>query len=136
MQHPNIASIYDVLPEGDPDGPCVAMECLNGKDLEQAVTAAALTVEDFYKVAEQTLDALTNAQRLNLLRRDIRPANIQITWLANGNFLCKFVDFGLARFFEAPSKQTERPDGTGMGSVFYMAPEQAERLPLDGRTDL
>ena len=136
MQHPNIVSIYDVLPEGDPDGPCVVMEYLNGKDLEQAVTAAAMTVEDFYKVAEQTLDALSNAHRLNLLHRDIKPANIQITWLANGNFICKFVDFGLARFFEAPSKQTVRPDGTVMGSVFYMAPEQAERLPLDGRTDL
>lgn len=62
--------------------------------------------------------------------------HIQITWHANGNFLCKFVDFGLPRFFEAPSKQTERPDGTVMGSVYCMAPEQAERLPLDGRTYL
>ncbi len=135
MQHPNIVSIYDVLPD-DPGGPCVVMEYLNGKDLEQAVTEAAITVEDFYKVAEQTLDALSNAHRLNLLHRDIKPANIQITWLANGTFICKFVDFGLARFFEKPSKQTVRPDGTVMGSVFYMAPEQLERGPLDGRTDL
>lgn len=135
MQHPNIVSIYDVLPD-DPGGPCVVMEYLNGKDLEQAVTEAAITVEDFYKVAEQTLDALSNAHRLNLLHRDIKPANIQITWLANGTFICKFVDFGLARFFEKPSKQTVRPDGTVMGSVFYMAPEQLERGPLDGRADL
>ena len=136
MQHPNIVSIYDVLPEDDPDGPCVVMEYLNGKDLEHAVSEAAMTVEDFYKVAAQTLDALSNAHRLNLLHRDIKPANIQVTWLANGTFICKFVDFGLARFFEAPSKQTVRPDGTVMGSVFYMAPEQMERLTLDGRTDL
>ncbi|MES2469869.1 MAG: serine/threonine-protein kinase [Verrucomicrobiota bacterium] len=135
MQHPNIVSIYDVLPD-DPGGPCVVMEYLNGKDLEQAVTEAAITVEDFYKVAEQTLDALSNAHRLNLLHRDIKPANIQITWLANGTFICKFVDFGLARFFEKPSKQTVRPDGTVMGSVFYMAPEQLERGALDGRADL
>ena len=135
MQHPNIVSIYDVLPD-DPDGPCVVMEYLNGRDLEQAVAEAAMTVEDFYKVAEQTLDALSNAHRLNLLHRDIKPANIQITWLANGTFICKFVDFGLARFFEKPSKQTVRPDGTVMGSVFYMAPEQLERGTLDGRADL
>ena len=135
MQHPNIVSIYDVIPD-DPEGPCVVMEYLNGKDLEQAVTAAAMTVEDFYKVAAQTLDALSNAHRLNLMHRDIKPANIQITWLANGSFICKFVDFGLARFFEKPSKQTVRPDGTVMGSVFYMAPEQLERRPLDGRADL
>ena len=135
MQHPNIVSIYDVLPD-HPDGPCVVMEYLNGKDLEHAVGEAAMTVEDFYKVAAQTLDALSNAHRLNLLHRDIKPANIQITWLANGTFICKFVDFGLARFFEKPSKQTVRPDGSVMGSVFYMAPEQLERRPLDGRADL
>ena len=135
MQHPNIVSIYDVIPD-DPDGPCVVMEYLNGKDLEQAVAEAAMTLEDFFKVAAQTLDALSNAHRLNLMHRDIKPANIQITWLANGAFICKFVDFGLARFFEKPSKQTVRPDGTVMGSVFYMAPEQMERRPLDGRADL
>ena len=135
MQHPNIVSIYDVLPD-DPAGPCVVMEYLNGKDLEQAVTEAAMTLEDFYKVADQTLDALSNAHRLNLLHRDIKPANIQVTWLANGTFICKFVDFGLARFFETPSKQTVRPDGTVMGSVYYMAPEQLERRALDGRSDL
>ena len=135
MQHPNIVSIYDVLPD-EPEGPCVVMEYLNGKDLEQAVAEAAMTVEDFYKIAAQTLDALSHAHRLNLLHRDIKPANIQVTWLANGTFLCKFVDFGLARFFEKPSKQTVRPDGTVMGSVFYMAPEQLERRTLDGRSDL
>ncbi len=112
------------------------MEYLNGKDLEHAVAEAAMTLEDFYKVAEQTLDALSNAHRLNLMHRDIKPANIQVTWMANGSFICKFVDFGLARFFEKPSKQTVRPDGTVMGSVFYMAPEQLERRALDGRADL
>ncbi|MDB6070128.1 MAG: hypothetical protein JWL81_1299, partial [Verrucomicrobiales bacterium] len=135
MQHPNIVSIYDVLPDAK-EGPCVVMEYLNGKDLEHAVAEAAMTLADFYKVAAQTLDALSNAHRLNLLHRDIKPANIQVTWLANGTFLCKFVDFGLARFFEKPSKQTVRPDGTVMGSVYYMAPEQLERLALDGRSDL
>lgn len=135
MQHPNIVSIYDVLPD-EKEGPCVVMEYLNGKDLEHAVADAAMTLTDFYKVAAQTLDALSNAHRLNLLHRDIKPANIQVTWLANGTFLCKFVDFGLARFFEKPSKQTVRSDGTVMGSVYYMAPEQLERLTLDGRSDL
>ncbi len=135
MQHPNIVSIYDVLPD-EPEGPCVVMEYLNGKDLEKAVSEAAMTVEDFYKVAVQTLGALSHAHQLNLLHRDIKPANIQVTWLANGNFLCKFVDFGLARFFEKPCKQTVRPDGTVMGSVYYMAPEQLERRALDARTDL
>ena len=135
MQHPNIVSIYDVLPD-EPEGPCVIMEYLNGKDLEHAVAEAALTVDDFYQVARQTLDALSNAHRLNLLHRDIKPANIQVNWMPDGRFICKFVDFGLARFFEKPSKQTVRPDGTVMGSVYYMAPEQLERHALDGRADL
>ena len=135
MQHPNIVSVYDVDLDAE-EGPEVIMEYLNGQDLEQAVSQAALTLEDFYHVAQQTLDALSNAHRMNLLHRDIKPANIQVTWLANGKFVSKFVDFGLAKFFEAPSKQTVRADGTVMGSIYYMAPEQLERLPLDNRSDL
>lgn len=135
MQHPNIVSVYDVDMDGG-DGPEVIMEYLNGQDLEQAVAQAALTLEDFYQVAGQTLDALSNAHRMNLLHRDIKPSNIQVTWLVNGKFVSKFVDFGLAKFFARPSKQTVRHDGTVMGSVYYMAPEQFERLPLDHRSDL
>ena len=135
LQHPNIVSVYDVDMDA-PAGPEVIMEYLNGQDLEQAVAQAALTLEDFFHVAQQTLDALGNAHRMNLLHRDIKPSNIQVTWLANGKFVSKFVDFGLAKFFEKPSKQTVRQDGTVMGSVYYMAPEQFERQPLDHRSDI
>ena len=135
MHHPNIVSVYDVDMEAE-GGPEVIMEYLNGQDLEQAVGQAALTLEDFYQVAQQTLDALSNAHRMNLLHRDIKPSNIQVTWLANGKFVSKFVDFGLAKFFEKPSKQTVRQDGTVLGSIYYMAPEQFERQPLDNRSDI
>lgn len=135
LQHPNVVSIFDVFNDED-HGVSVVMEYLNGQDLEQAVAQAALTLEDFYTVAQQTLDALSTAHRLGLLHRDIKPSNIQVTWLANGKFVSKFVDFGLARFFKAPKKQTVRADGTVMGSVFFMSPEQIERLPLDHRSDI
>ncbi len=135
LQHPNIVSVYDVDMDGA-EGPEVIMEYLNGQDLEQAVGQAALTLEDFYQVAQQTLDALSNAHRMNLLHRDIKPSNIQVTWLANGKFVSKFVDFGLAKFFVKPSKQTVRHDGTVLGSIYFMAPEQFERQPLDHRSDL
>lgn len=135
MHHPNIVSVYDVNMEAE-SGPEVIMEYLNGQDLEQAVSQAALTLDDFYQVAQQTLDALSNAHRMNLLHRDIKPSNIQVTWLANGKFVSKFVDFGLAKFFEKPSKQTVRQDGTVLGSIYYMAPEQFERQPLDNRSDI
>ena len=135
MHHPNIVSVYDVDMDA-PSGPAVIMEYLNGQDLEQAVGQAALTLEDFYHVAQQTLDALGNAHRMNLLHRDIKPSNIQVTWLANGKFVSKFVDFGLAKFFEKPTRQTVRQDGTVLGSIYFMAPEQFERLPLDHRSDI
>ena len=135
LQHPNIVSVYDVDMDAA-EGPEVIMEYLNGQDLEQAVGQAALTLEDFYQVAQQTLDALGNAHRMNLLHRDIKPGNIQVTWLANGKFVSKFVDFGLAKFFEKPSKQTVRQDGTVLGSIYFMAPEQFERQPLDNRSDI
>ncbi len=135
IHHPNIVSVYDVDMEA-PNGPEVIMEYLNGQDLEQAVAHAALTLDDFYQIAQQTLDALSNAHGMSLLHRDIKPSNIQVTWMANGKFVSKFVDFGLAKFFEKPLKQTVRHDGTVMGSVYYMAPEQLERQPLDHRSDI
>ena len=135
MRHPGIVSLYDMDRHAE-HGPEVIMEYLNGQDLERAVAGAALTVPDFLQVAEQTLAALNHAHSLDLLHRDIKPSNIQVTWLPDGSFVAKLVDFGLARFSPAPSRQTVRVDGTVLGSVHYMSPEQLRRETLDPRTDL
>ncbi len=135
VNHPNIVGFYG-LEECPQNGPQVVMEYLNGMDLERAAATSAMTLGDFLRVAVQSLSGLDSAHGHQLLHRDIKPANLQVTWRPDGKFDTKIVDFGLARYLLAPSKQTVRIDGSVVGSVYFMAPEQLDRQPLDQRTDL
>lgn len=134
FQHPNVVTIFAL--EEDADGPFVAMELIEGEDLNEVVKDAALSVEDFIDVAEQCLDALASAGEMNLLHRDIKPANIMLTMTPSDRFLVKILDFGLAKFSQHPSTQTLDLHGSFLGSIDYIAPEQLELKPLDQRTDL
>ncbi|MDF1741101.1 MAG: protein kinase [Verrucomicrobiales bacterium] len=134
FQHPNVVTVFAI--EEDADGPFVAMELVDGEDLSEVVKDAALSVEDFIDVAEQCLDALASAGEINLLHRDIKPANIMLTMTPSERFLVKILDFGLAKFSQNPSTQTLDHQGTFLGSIDYIAPEQLELKPLDQRTDL
>lgn len=134
FQHPNVVTVFAL--EEDADGPFVAMELVEGEDLNDVVKDAALSVEDFVDVAEQCLDALASAGEMNLLHRDIKPANIMLTMTPSDRFLVKILDFGLAKFSQQPSTQTLDQQGSFLGSIDYIAPEQLELRPLDQRTDL
>ncbi|MCB1230852.1 MAG: protein kinase [Verrucomicrobiae bacterium] len=134
FQHPNIVTIYAF--EEDDDGPYVVMELVEGETLKETVERAALPVDDFIELTLQILDPLVAARDLNLLHRDIKPSNIMLSWLATGKFQIKVLDFGLAKFSQAPSTQTLDQTGSFLGSIDYLAPEQLELEPLDQRTDL
>ncbi len=134
FQHPNVVTVFAL--EEDADGPFVAMELVEGEDFNEVVKDAALSVEDFIDVAEQCLDALASAGEINLLHRDIKPANIMLTMTPSDRFLVKILDFGLAKFSQQPSTQTLDHQGSFLGSIDYIAPEQLELKPLDQRTDL
>lgn len=134
LQHPHIVTVYDV--GVDEDGPFVVMELLTGKSLEELVSSAPLTINDFREIAIQTQEALIAAQDLHIVHLDIKPGNLVLTWLPSGKFQVKIVDFGLAKFTPKPSKQTLDQNDSVFGSIFFMAPEQFERGFVDGRTDL
>ena len=134
LQHPHIVTIYDV--GTDKDGSFVVMELLQGKTVDTVVEKAVFTWPDFREFAMQTQEALIAAQDLNLVHRDLKPSNIMLTWLPSGKFQVKIVDFGLAKFTPKPSLQTIDQKDSIFGSIFFMAPEQFERVELDGRTDL
>ncbi|MGJ8644260.1 MAG: protein kinase domain-containing protein [Luteolibacter sp.] len=134
LQHPNIVTIYDV--GSDEDGPFVVMELLSGDTLEKIISDGSFTWVDFRELAMQTMEALIAAQELNLVHRDLKPGNIMVNWLPSGKFQVKIVDFGLAKLTAKPSLQTiDQSDGV-FGSIYFMAPEQFERVPLDHRVDL
>lgn len=134
LQHPNIVTIYDV--GSDDDGPFVVMELLTGETIEDLIAKGSFTWPDFRQLAMQTLEALIAAQELHLVHRDLKPGNIMLTWLPSGKFQVKIVDFGLAKLSAKPSLQTiDQSDGV-FGSIYFMAPEQFERVPIDLKADL
>lgn len=134
IQHPNIVTIYDA--GIDDDGPYVVMELINGLTLDEMVEENTLTWDDLREIILQSEEALAAAQNLNLIHRDLKPSNLMICWLPSGKFQVKIVDFGLAKFSSSPSLQTIDHGDAVFGSIFFMAPEQFERTPLDQRTDM
>ncbi len=134
LQHPHIVTIYDV--GADEDGPYVVMELISGKTLDELIERAPLTWSDFRELALQTQEALIAAQELNLIHSDIKPSNLMLTWLPSGKFQMKIVDFGLATLTQSQSLEELQEIEAVFGSIFFMAPEQFERVPLDARTDM
>ena len=134
IQHPHIVTVYDV--GVDAEGPFVVMELITGKTLDDLVETATLTWPDFRELALQTQEALIGAQELKLVHRDIKPSNVMLNWLPSGKFQVKIVDFGLAKFTPKPTLQEVGDDDSVLGSIYFMAPEQFERLPLDARVDM
>jgi serine/threonine protein kinase len=134
LQHPHIVTVYDV--GTDEDGPYVVMELISGKTLDELIERAPLTWPDFRELAIQTQEALIAAQELGLIHSDIKPSNLMLTWLPSGKFQMKIVDFGLATLTQSQSLEELQEIEAVFGSIFFMAPEQFERVPIDARTDI
>lgn len=134
MRNPNIVTIFDVA--SDDEGLFMVMELLQGEDLADVVSRGPLPYDDFKELASQTLEGLLAAHQHHILHRDIKPENIKVERLPGGRMQAKIIDFGLARAGLQARKQTEDQEGTVMGSIYYMAPEQLTREPVDERTDL
>ncbi len=134
LRNPNIVTIFDVA--SDAEGLFIVMELLQGEDLADVVARGPLPYDDFKELASQTLEGLLAAHQHHILHRDIKPENIKVERLPGGRMQSKIIDFGLARAGLRARKQTEDQEGTVMGSIYYMAPEQLTREPVDERTDL
>ncbi|MCX6857715.1 MAG: protein kinase [Verrucomicrobia bacterium] len=133
LHHPNIVAIYDVA--SDEHGLFLVMELVEGEDLSKWLEGEALSLEDFQQLASQSLEALIAAHELKVLHRDIKPENLRISRLPGGRLTVKLLDFGLARASQNARRQTD-DHGSVKGSIRYMAPEQLQHKPMDGRTDL
>lgn len=134
LNHPNIVSVFDV--GRDESGGFVVMELLDGETLDDTVERGVLLPKDFEGVVNQTMEALIAAQAKNMLHRDLKPGNIMVNWLPSGKFHIKILDFGLAKISKNPSLQTIDQGDAILGSIYFMAPEQFERLSLTPATDL
>jgi len=135
LQHPNIVTIFDY--GIDQHGAYVVMELIEGETLEDVLVRGPLQFEDFLRFAQQSLEAIVAAHALGLIHRDLKPGNFMITRTSpDAPFNVKILDFGLAKYLDAPQPQSIDHLNSLMGSIHYMAPEQFQRLPIDHRTDL
>src|SRR5450432_3399855 len=146
LNHPNICTIYAVEKTGDgADAQSfIAMELLEGQNLDQRLASGRLPVGLMLDIAIQLADALDAAHAKGIIHRDIKPANIFLTPRSQ----VKVLDFGLAKLArpemqmttigatqDSPSPNLTTP-GETVGTIAYMSPEQARGEELDTRSDL
>ncbi len=134
LQHPHIVTVFDV--GKDEEGAYLVMELLKGETLEDIIERGALNQVDFRELVSQSLEGMIAAHSTGLIHMDIKPQNFMVIWLPTGKFQIKILDFGLAKVSHTPTLQDTDEDGAVMGSIYFMAPEQFERSPVDARTDL
>ena len=138
LNHPNVAGVYGLHQAGG--ARFLAMELVRGQSLAEAIhrgLVPARTVE----LAVQIADGLAAAHRQGVVHRDLKPDNVMI----DGDARPKLLDFGLAKTGtgaaseDAPTLlkgRTTTQQGTLMGTVAYMSPEQAQGKPVDPRSDV
>ncbi len=133
LAHENIVSIYQV---GEVNGiPFLAMERLEGMTLQEKLTRDHwLPLAEALALARQTAEGLVVLHQHGLVHRDVKPANIWLEMRHGQLKRVKLIDFGIARRVEEQSKLTQ--PGQILGTLVYMAPEQAAAQPVDGRADL
>jgi serine/threonine protein kinase len=137
LNHPNSIAVYEFgrTAQGQP---YLVMEFLRGRDLARVMAEEGLLpIPRVVNVLLQVLSALSEAHELGIVHRDLKPENVVIEPLRRGGDLVKVLDFGLAKLkadTRAPRNVTS--PGIVCGTPDYMAPEQGQGDPIDGRSDL
>ena len=127
LSHPNIVKVYDVS-FGDMIQ-YIVMEYIDGITLKEYINQQrTLTWKETVHLITQILKALSHAHSKGVVHRDIKPQNMML--LSDGTI--KVTDFGIARFSNSTRTMTEQ----AIGSVHYIAPEQAKGDITDGKTDI
>jgi serine/threonine-protein kinase len=127
LQHRNIVTIFEFGEEDET--PYIVMEFLRGQDLAKRMRAEPpLALEQKLEIIAELCTGLHFAHEQGVIHRDVKPANI---WLVPDGSV-KLLDFGIAKF--ASSTMTRQ--GSVLGSISYMSPEQVNGLEVDGRADV
>ncbi|HZI66082.1 MAG TPA: protein kinase [Thermoanaerobaculia bacterium] len=140
LSHPHICALYDVGREGDTE--YLVMEYLEGETLADRLARGALPIEQVLRYGCEIADALDKAHRQGIAHRDLKPGNVMLT--KSG---VKLLDFGLAKVLAPVSAATQftalptqavpvTREGSLLGTLQYMAPEQLEGKEADARTDV
>lgn len=130
LAHPNIIQIYDANPDADP--PYLVMEYVDGISLQAAVAQyGPFTPAEVAECGRQVALGLQHASDAGLVHRDVKPANI----LLDRRGVAKILDLGIVRIVGDCLTQLAQSDVI-LGTVEYIAPEQALSSQVDSRADI
>ena len=141
LNHPNIITIYDVVSQDGLD--LMVMEFVAGQTLDSLIPKGGMPAASVLNCAVQMADALSVAHSAGIVHRDLKPGNVMVT----SSGLVKILDFGLAKVTNPVSETAQTLDtlplslamtveGSIVGTVSYMSPEQAEGRRVDARSDI
>src|SRR5262245_13822809 len=139
LSHPHICSLFDASRHDGID--YLVLEYLEGELLSDRVARGALPLDQTLRYGIEMADALQKAHQHGIVHRDIKPGNVMLT--RSG---VKLLDFGLAKaeaplgrqagLTAMPTRDDLTREGTILGTLQYMAPEQLEGKETDARTDI
>ena len=135
LDHPNIVTLWDFIEQ---DGQYfIVMEYVDGTTLHHIIkqSRGPLPLQQIGKIFNQVLDAVGYAHKLGIVHRDIKPGNIMI----NKKGEVKITDFGIARILGENFETTLTVTGMGLGSPYYMSPEQvlaSKKHPITAASDI
>jgi TolB-like protein len=135
LNHPYICTIHDI---GEHETrQFIVMELLEGQTLKHRMATGPMQAAEIVKFGLQIAEALEAAHAKGIVHRDVKPANIFVTERGQA----KVLDFGLAKLLLPASAETtllQEPLHTQgpIGTLPYMAPEQALGREVDSRTDI
>jgi serine/threonine protein kinase/tetratricopeptide (TPR) repeat protein len=136
LNHPHVVTIHAIEESGGLH--FLAMELVDGETLERVIPENGLPLEKFFDFAIPLSEALAAAHDKGIIHRDIKPRNIMI----DRRGIVKMLDFGLAKVTEFAGgthrdlTQSLSQEGTIIGTIPYMSPEQVQGHRLDARSDL
>ena len=133
LSHPNICALYDIGHEDGVD--FLVMELLEGRTLAQRLAEGGpIPLAEAVPYAIGIASALEAAHRKGVVHRDLKPGNVMITPTG-----AKLLDFGLARLASTNEDSATGPltvEGTMIGTIEYMSPEQLNGETIDARSDI
>ncbi|WP_051670819.1 serine/threonine-protein kinase [Bryobacter aggregatus] len=138
LNHPNIITIFDIIEENGAD--YMVMEYLPGKTLLDLIPRGGMRFPQVIQLGVQIADGLAAAHAAGIVHRDLKPGNI----IVSDRGFVKILDFGLAKLAEStpsddPDATTDAPltvEGSILGTLSYMSPEQAQGKKVDARSDV